>query len=234
MLSLTLVAIIVVVVPLTGPFASATTSPTPAQAAAYTATARVQTIESPYSVATGVFIGQRDGIGYLLTAEHAYSDSQDREVQLFDTASFPAPKQTYRGLALAFKSPAADLALVKVALGKDLVPIVPIAKLTDRPRAFPAQALSFGCGKGQAPTARSESLRAKRFVRRPENEVAFFWETSAPPIAGRSGGPILDTQGRLLGVCAAAIEERGYYTHLEELHAALSRNGYAWILNSTP
>jgi hypothetical protein len=53
----------------------------------------------------------------------------------------------------------------------------------------------------------------------------FHWQTETPPDNGRSGGGLFDRDGRLAGVCVANQEGRGYYLHLDEIHAALKRQG---------
>jgi hypothetical protein len=65
----------------------------------------------------------------------------------------------------------------------------------------------------------------KRLVRRPEGSGVFHWQTEQPPDQGRSGGGLFDRAGRLVGVCVANQEGRGYYLQLDEVHAALRRQG---------
>jgi S1-C subfamily serine protease len=73
-------------------------------------------------------------------------------------------------------------------------------------------------------------VRGPRKVRKPgEREAARYWETAAPPAGGRSGGPLLDRAGRVIGVASGAGDGRGYYAHAEEVHRFLRQNGLKWL-----
>ena len=123
---------------------------------------------------------------------------------------------------------AADVALLKVAM-TDSPPTLKLAAPGRRPKAFTVPVFSVGCTDGDAPTAAPDTLRAKRIVRRPGDEVAFFWETSTPGRRGRSGGPLIDENNRVIGVCSATQDGNAYYAHLDEIQAGLKRFGYAWL-----
>ena len=43
-------------------------------------------------------------------------------------------------------------------------------------------------------------------------------------MSGRSGGPLLDADGRLIGVCSGTQEGMNYYTHPDEIRGALQRH----------
>ena len=40
---------------------------------------------------------------------------------------------------------------------------------------------------------------------------------------------MLDRSGRLVGVASGLGDGKGYYTHVEEVHAFLKRNGLEWL-----
>ena len=48
-------------------------------------------------------------------------------------------------------------------------------------------------------------------------------------MAGRSGGPLLNLDGQVIGICAATSLGKGYYVHLSEIHAGLKTAGYDWL-----
>ena len=67
-------------------------------------------------------------------------------------------------------------------------------------------------------------------ARRPGVETAVrVWETSQPPAQGRSGGPLLDRQGQLLGIGSGSSGGKGYFSHLDEIERFLKRNGLQWL-----
>jgi S1-C subfamily serine protease len=199
------------------------------QWAAVLACPRVSTTTGGYGNASGVTVGLKDGFAYVLTAAHAVAAPDEREAHYFTKDSYPARAKTFPKVAVAVSLPAADVALLKVPVGDWPAPVLRLAGLGDRPKAFPAAALSVGCTDANAPTCAAEVVRAKRLVRRPGGEVAFFWECEATPRPGRSGGPLLGRDGRVIGLAAAAQEGRGYYAHLDEVLAGLKRNGYGWL-----
>jgi S1-C subfamily serine protease len=178
---------------------------------------------------TGVAIGSKGGAAFVLTADHAVTGARELEVCFFSRESYPLPAQRFERASVVLHLPAADLALVRVPVGEWPVPVSKLAAPGRRPKEFPAVALSVGCTGTDAPTCAVESIRAKRLVRRPGNEMAFFWETAAPPQPGRSGGPLIGTDGRVIGLCSAAQDGHGYYVHLDEILAGLKKAGYGGL-----
>lgn len=193
--------------------------------------------------ATAVVVGRKDNFVYLLSAKHA-ADGRKRQFDFFTWSTYPRPDWTPKpadGLtsAIAAESADADFVLLSVLLpprpglidGTD--PPLPTLKLAApgrRPKAFPFDAVSVGCSGGAAPpTCEKVVIQAKRFARRDRTGGAFYWESNTAPVPGRSGGPLLDADGRVIGLCAAAKETVGYYTHLDEIHAVLKEKGFAWL-----
>ena len=43
---------------------------------------------------------------------------------------------------------------------------------------------------------------------------------------------MIDRQGRLLGLCSGRSDEKGYYTHIDEIRAGLRDSGYRWLLDA--
>lgn len=173
---------------------------------------------------TGVVVGAKDGFAYLLTANHvAVSDRV--EVEFSSRAAFPKPAWYGDGATVVARWPDPDVALVRFPVGKRDAPTLRLAPAWQRPKAFPAGAGSVGIVGGAEP----EEIRGKEFVRREGKGPAFFWRTEAPPRPGRSGGPLLDPRGRVIGVAVAVRAGAGYYAHHDEILAALKRDGYGWL-----
>lgn len=214
--------------PLPGdPTVPGTVFPADAQWAAVTACPKI-TIPREAS-GTGVVVGVKGGFAYLLTAAHV-AKYDGLFVEFTTRAAFPKAAWSAESPEVLARWPDPDLALIRFPLGDKKVPAVPLAGAGQRPKRFPVTVWAVGVGGGEAAVVRVDQLRAKKYIRRPDHEGAFFWETDHPPDLGRSGGPLLDERGRVIGLCTARMGNNGYYTHLDEIQAALTRGGYGWLV----
>ena len=146
--------------------------------------------------------------------------------------NFPKPAWFGDGATVIARWPDPDLALVRFPVGKREVAVLPLAPAWQRPKAFPALAASVGAASDDGVAARGERVEAKEFVKREGKGGAFFWQTKSPPEPGRSGGPLLDARGRVIGVAVAARDGAGYYAHQDEILAALKRDGHGWLVTN--
>ncbi len=204
-----------------------------AQWEAISASPRVISKGKVHTAATAVVIGQKDEYAYLLTAEHALAEPGKREFQFFSPEKYPEPALKLEGEVLVLSSKVADFALLKMKIGNAVLPQVALASPGDRPKRFPFEAVSVGSTLGLPPSALAEKIVDKRYGRRgdPKTEfsVAFFWETAKSPEVGRSGGPLFSAQGKVIGLCAASKDGKGYYCHLDEILAELKKENYGWL-----
>jgi len=206
--------------------------PTPAavQWAVVLGTARVSNGTDFGAAATAVCLGTRNGESFLLTANHAVPKGQARVYEFFTKESYPKPSRSFTDGDVVVRLVEADLALVKVPTVVDPPPAVRVAGPGQRPKRFPVRAVSVGCPAGVPPLARTERITGKTLVRRGDDGVAFFWQLAERPVPGMSGGPLVDAEGRLIGVCSAYQDGTGYFTHLDEVLAGLKRSGYGWLI----
>ena len=171
---------------------------------------------------SGVVVGVKDDFAYVLTAAHVVT-FDGVEVRFGRESGWFADSPE-----VVKRWPDPDIALVRFRVGKEPVPVLPLAAAGQRPKAFPVSAWAVG-RTGESATVWADQLLAKRFVRKSATAAAFFWETQRPPEPGRSGGPLV-VGGRVIGICTANQGGRGYYTHIDEIHAALTRDGHGWLV----
>ena len=180
-------------------------------------------------IATAVCIGQRDGFAYLLTAAHGVPQGEAKSYKFYTRQTYPKPSQTFARGEVVLRITDPDLALVKLPIGNGVVSTIPLAPPGERPKRFPFTTTALGCPNGKSPQIRSEKVIAKKLVRRPDEGVAFYWQVATPPVGGMSGGPLLNSDSKVIGICSATQGGVGYFTHADEILYALQQNGYGWL-----
>src|SRR5581483_3707456 len=172
--------------------------PVDAQWAAIQACPKISMPDGP--AASGVVIAVKDGFAYMLTAAHAVPYKR-LEVMFTSREGYPKPVWFAEKAEVVGRWPDPDVALVRFPTARRDLPVLPLAPPGERPKTFPAEVLSVGVADGeQAATVQANTIRAKEFVHREGKEPAFFWKVEHPSTPGRSGGPLLDGRGRVIGL----------------------------------
>jgi S1-C subfamily serine protease len=203
--------------------------PRPLQEAAVAATVRVS-----YPVrgqdGSGVLIHRQGPYSYVLTAAHLVGKERFVEVTTFSARSYPRAEKTYRGAEVLARDPRADLAVLRLATREALPGLLPLAAKSAAPRGKDFPALTAGCKSDSPPTLALDVVKGARMVQKPGEEgKTLCWETAKGQTGGRSGGPLIDRQGRLIGLASGVSSGKGYYVHLAEIHAFLKRNALDWL-----
>jgi hypothetical protein len=172
-------------------------------------------------------VAGRDGYFYVLTANHVVANAHDIQVHTFPTGDKPGPVLT--DAVVLLQAADADLALLRLPAGSVKVTPLALPPPGTKLGGESFTGLSVGCAADGPPECRAEKIAGKRLLRRPNGVAAFVWETAEKPDHGRSGGPLLDARGRLVGVCSGTQDGKGYYSHLDEIHAAFTKRKYDWI-----
>ncbi len=181
---------------------------------------------------TGVIIGTKDDSLYILTAAHLLENSKRFRVSVFTEESYPHPSKTYDKVEImARTNRIRDLALLRIKTADKPPAVMPLCPLRDEPSGKKFQVLSVGCGAAKAPLCMLENvLDAIRIKRLDERDKAIFWQTAVEQAPGRSGGPLVDTKGRLIGLASGTSDGKGYYTHIREIHSWLKAGKCAFLV----
>jgi hypothetical protein len=203
------------------------------QTAALAATVRIRD-QSRHVKGSGVIVGSDDRGTYVLTAAHLIERIEQVEVQTFTAKSYPEAAETFAKVELVAKSDSLrDLAMLRVAAIK-----TPPCRLGPPGHALPKtpfKGLLLGCKDGKPPEAHLDEVRAAKKARRePTQEPVLFWEVAAKQAAGQSGGPLLDREGFVLGICSGNNKDASYFCHLEEIHAFLKAHNLDFLVQAKP
>jgi serine protease Do len=147
--------------------------------------------EEPRSSGSGVIV---DPAGYILTNHHVIENAQDITVRLSDSRKFSA--------TLVGRDPKTDLAVLKVQAPGPL----PAAEMGDSERLRVGQWViaignPFGLDRTVTVGIVSATARTRVGVATYEN----FIQTDASINPGNSGGPLLNLDGRVVGINTAIV-----------------------------
>jgi S1-C subfamily serine protease len=201
------------------------------QMRAVAATVRIAN-RSERTEGTGVIIGDKDGAIYILTAAHL-ADSRDRlEISTFSEKSYPLPMKTYDKVEVVLRvRDIRDVALIRIASTDRAPALMPFCPAQRLPGGGPFEALSVGCGASKTPMCMLEKVSKEKKIRRPPGrETARFWEVEVQQAPGRSGGPLLDKDGCLIGLASGISEGRGYFTHAAEIQNWLKKSKFKFLV----
>lgn len=181
---------------------------------------------------SGVIVGRKDKTIYILTAGHFLERAERLEIATFSTDSYPKPAKVYtKAEVVARANDMRDLALIRLSVDDPppgSLSLCP-ARLLSKNKEF--DALSVGCGDAEAPVCIVEKVKDAKPIRRtPRMRPALFWEVADEQTSGRSGGPLIDRQGRVIGVASGVNQGKGYYTHASEIQGWLKSSRFDFLV----
>jgi 2-alkenal reductase len=142
-----------------------------------------------------------DEVGHVVTNDHVVQGAQSIAVRL---ASGEVVKAEAVGVA-----PAYDLAVIRIRGARQLPPAVAIGSSSDLKVGQFAFAIGNPFGLDQSLTSGIISALKRRLPTSNGREIANVIQTDAAVNPGNSGGPLLDSSGRVIGVTTAIISPSG-------------------------
>ena len=156
-----------------------------------------------------------DPKGYILTNNHVIENARDITVRLSDSRKFPA--------TLVGRDPKTDLAVLKV----DAPAPLPVAELADSDRLRVGQwAIAIGNPFGLDRTVTVGIISATARNRVGVTTYENFIQTDASINPGNSGGPLLNIDGKVIGINTAIVatgQGIGFSIPINEARAVMAQ-----------
>jgi len=173
---------------------------------------------------TGIIVAKSGKQSLVLTAAHLVGEGES----MIQVTLFSGPMAVSVGKArLLHRSAEADIAFLRLDMASEGMAVVKLAAARSRVGPGEPGIRSLGCDRG-FPVSRAESILGKRLLTREDGSRAFFWQAKDASVPGRSGGPLLNSADELIGICRGYQAGKGYYTHIDEIHAAWKRHLPSW------
>jgi serine protease Do len=132
--------------------------------------------------------------GYIVTNNHVVADMDEITVHFLDGEELPA--------TIVGRDPKTDIALLKVDPGSKLLPTIALGDSDDARPGDWVVAIGNPFGLAHTVTAGIVSAKNRRDVMNTQSYEDFI-QTDAAINPGNSGGPLIDLQGRVIGINTA-------------------------------
>ncbi|MBW2147617.1 MAG: trypsin-like peptidase domain-containing protein [Deltaproteobacteria bacterium] len=142
-----------------------------------------------------------DPRGYIITNYHVIHDAKKLEVTLADGSTWPAQ--------LVGADPKKDLAVIKIDAPKEKLSVLPFGSSKGLRVGDKVLAIGNPFGLQQTMTAGIISSLGRSIQSGSDSIIENVIQTDAAVNPGNSGGPLLNSQGEIIGINAAIISPTG-------------------------
>jgi S1-C subfamily serine protease len=144
-----------------------------------------------------------DANGYIVTNYHVVQNSATIQVALADQSIWPAQR--------VGTDPDKDIAVLKIEAPANLLPPIPVGTSNDLRVGQRVYAVGNPFGYDQSMTAGIISGLGREIKSITNRPIKGVIQTDAPLNPGNSGGPLLDSAGRVIGMTTAILTPTGAY-----------------------
>ncbi len=167
---------------------------------------------------SGAVVGQDQDAFFVASSPHCFDadDAIERPtliVEAFDENALRVARQ-FRGVEIVATDTESEFALLRVQ-GRFPYQVLPLCPANRLPQTGTV-ALSIGCGGGSPPTA-----EVNRIVSRDQQH----WAVEQVGTKGRSGGPLISSDGFVIGCCCCGSGGTTFYSELRRMHDVLDTVG---------
>jgi S1-C subfamily serine protease len=188
------------------------------------AVVRIQVTGSYFEASGSGFIFTKDG--YLLTNNHVIDFPSDSQMGII-----LATGESYRGILIAVDK-AKDLAIIKIVSSRIDFPFVELGSVDDVTIGKPVMAVGFPIGlELSGPTTFTSGIVS---TIRDVNGFRNI-QTDAALNSGNSGGPLVDLDGKVVGICtskvlsaSSSVEGIGLALVVDEAKAFIQQSQTNW------
>ena len=186
----------------------------------------------------GVIIDVQGPIAYVLTAAHLVKGMDEVDVHIFSKESYPRYSKILKKQQIAGRGEP-DLALIRIVGYEGESKGLKLAALKGVDKLGPTKlrGIATGCTKELAPALRLVDVDAVVNVQKPgEDKIGKYFQSPEASLGGQSGGPLVNSNGQLLGICSGAgvqkagMAAKGYYVHLQEIRSFLENTGLGTLI----
>ncbi len=164
----------------------------------------IETIPIPRGEGSGVIVRRQDDVAFVLTNNHVVQEGDRFEVIL------PSGKRLYADKEQVYTDPPTDLAVVEISV-KDVPDLVVAELAPDGSYAVGDWVVAIGSPFGLRQSVTVGVVSAVGRTRIGQLSDVEMIQTDAAINPGNSGGPLLDMQGRVIGINTAILSGTGEF-----------------------
>jgi Do/DeqQ family serine protease len=139
--------------------------------------------------------------GLIVTNHHVVEGGQEITVSLADRREFPA--------RILLDDPRSDLAVLKIDVGSEKLPVLPLADRPDLQVGDLVLAIGDPFGVGQTVTNGIVSALSRTGLGGDAGDFSSYIQTDAAINPGNSGGPLVDMAGNIVGLNTFILSRSG-------------------------